>query len=181
MCFGVVGTSTRLSRRPSVDLGEGHWAHVAEFDDRDREDPLLLTPYEREALTRRLGSYRLSQSATHHRRWVRDMARTKPVQNWPRDRCCSTMTTASSALASFSNERTNERTNDSRVAQVKAGADSPPVATTVAGIGPTFESNSRSPGRWRWSSSLAELTGVLASGFALGVRDPGPDLATGRG
>jgi hypothetical protein len=45
--------------QPSVDLGPSRWAYVAEVDDEDREDPLFLTPDERDLLRRRIGDYRL--------------------------------------------------------------------------------------------------------------------------
>jgi hypothetical protein len=62
--------------QPSVDLGGSRWAYVAEFDERDREDPLLLAPDEREALTRRLGSYRLFSVRYASPTLGRNMART---------------------------------------------------------------------------------------------------------
>ncbi len=45
--------------QPSIDIEPSEWAYVAEVDSQDREDPLLLSPDERRALSERIGGYRL--------------------------------------------------------------------------------------------------------------------------
>jgi hypothetical protein len=61
--------------QPSVKLGPGEWAYVAEVDGETIEDPLFLSPDERAALRQRIGNYRIFTVRYASPMLGRDMAR----------------------------------------------------------------------------------------------------------
>lgn len=61
--------------QPSVQLGPGDWAYIAEVDDTTQDDPLFLAPEERAALREQIGEYRLFAVRYASPELGRDMAR----------------------------------------------------------------------------------------------------------